>query len=570
MATLYQNIQAWARQRQIYFDPGRFVAEQITHSWLLTAWLILLTWITVRVTLAQWQAAPLSTALIVAVWLLTLAMAVTGELTHAHSPISLWLKNSLYNSITNVQITLILMLLILAGLRAFYLYAWVNASFSTDPALVNELNLQGAKWGAVLANMRNFLVFRFPRAETWRIWTLLAIFLGLAVPSVILFRERFRTYRFTRRLLTILWLLTPLAGYVLLYGVGTVFALQQGHYALFIATPIVVAASLTMNRWLPVREREAVGITILRNVIALTGMLLVLFSIFGVARLILAASGLFPVINVDVAWGGLMLTLIIAAFAIVVSFPMGLLLALGRRSQIPGIPAWLTYGTAVALAVLGMIFVTPAALAQARSSFEQMLAFWPLLALPLAFAFQRTFNGNVVAAFSTLYIEMVRGVPLITVLFTANILFNIFLPPELQLLRTTRVLWAVAFFSAAYLAENVRGGLQSIPKGQYEAADSLGLSTFAKYRLIILPQALRAVIPAIVGQFIALFKDTSLVAIIGLFDLLGVANSIAAQPQWLGVRREAYIFVILVYFIGSAIMASYSRRLERRLGVGER
>jgi general L-amino acid transport system permease protein len=570
MATLYQNIQAWARQRQIHFDPGRFFAEQITHSWLLTAWLILLTWITVRVTLAQWQAAPLSTALIVAVWLLTLAMAVTGELTHAHSPLSLWLKNSLYNSITNVQITLILMLLIVAGLRAFYLYAWVNASFSTDPALVNELNLQGAKWGAVLANMRNFLVFRFPRAETWRIWTLIAILIGLAVPSLILFSSRFRAYRFTRRLLTLLWLLTPLAGYVLLYGVGIVFSLQQWHYVLFIATPIVVAASLTMNRWLPAREREAVGITILRNLIALAGMLLVLVSIFAVARLILAASGFFPVINVDVAWGGLMLTLIIAAFAIVVSFPMGLLLALGRRSQIPGIPAWLTFGTAVVLVALGLIFITPDSLAVARSPLERVMAFWPLLILLVAYAFQRSFHGNVVAAFSTLYIEIVRGVPLITVLFTANILFNIFLPSELQLLRTTRVLWAVAFFSAAYLAENVRGGLQSIPKGQYEAADSLGLSTFAKYRLIILPQALRAVIPAIVGQFIALFKDTSLVAIIGLFDLLGVANSIAAQPQWLGVRREAYIFVILVYFIGSAIMASYSRRLERRLGVGER
>jgi general L-amino acid transport system permease protein len=289
-----------------------------------------------------------------------------------------------------------------------------------------------------------------------------------------------------------------------------------------------------------------------------------------VARLAMTATGAFPRINPDVAWGGLMLTLIIAVFAIVVSFPMGLLLALGRRSQIPGIPAWLTYGTAAVLAVLGLLFVTPGSLAQARTNLEQVLGFWPLLAIPLAVAFQRTFRGNVVAAFSTLYIEVVRGVPLITVLFTANILFNIFLPSDVQLLRTWRVLWAVAFFSAAYLAENVRGGLQSIPHGQYEAADALGLSTYAKYRLIILPQALRAVIPAIVGQFIALFKDTSLVAIVGLFDLLGVATSIAAQPQWLGVRREAYIFAILVYFIGSSIMASYSRSLERKLGVGER
>jgi general L-amino acid transport system permease protein len=125
-------------------------------------------------------------------------------------------------------------------------------------------------------------------------------------------------------------------------------------------------------------------------------------------------------------------------------------------------------------------------------------------------------------------------------------------------------------FSAAYLAENVRGGLQSIPNGQYEAADAIGLSTYQKYRLIILPQALRAVIPAIVGQFIGLFKDTTLVAIVGLTDMLGAANNIAAQPNWLGVRREPYVFIALIYFIVSAVMAGYSRRLERQLGVGER
>jgi general L-amino acid transport system permease protein len=165
---------------------------------------------------------------------------------------------------------------------------------------------------------------------------------------------------------------------------------------------------------------------------------------------------------------------------------------------------------------------------------------------------------------------MVRGVPLITVLFMSVILFPIFLPPGVEFPATIRVMAAAALFSAAYLAENVRGGLQSIPRGQYEASDALGLSTYQKYRLIILPQALRAVIPAIVGQFIGLFKDTTLVAIVGLTDLLGAASLIAAQPDWLGVRREPYVFIALIYFVGSAIMAGYSRRLERQLGVGER
>ncbi|MBK7895134.1 MAG: amino acid ABC transporter permease [Anaerolineaceae bacterium] len=245
-------------------------------------------------------------------------------------------------------------------------------------------------------------------------------------------------------------------------------------------------------------------------------------------------------------------------------------MALGRRSKIRGIPAWLTYGAAIVIAVVGFTQSTPAMVEAARSNLELVAAYWPILILVLAYAFQRAFNGNVLAAFSTLYIEFVRGVPLITVLFGSIILFPILLPPGVEILNTWRVLWAVALFAAAYLAENVRGGLQAIPNGQYEAADSLGFNAYQKYRLIILPQALRVVIPAIVGQFIGLFKDTTLVAIIGMFDVLGVANAIAAQEDWLGVRREPYIFLALLYFVGSALMTAYSRRLEKQTGLGER
>ena len=296
---------------------------------------------------------------------------------------------------------------------------------------------------------------------------------------------------------------------------------------------------------------------------------------------------IFSSLDPDVNWGGFLLTIIITVFAIVVSFPIGLLMALGRRSKIRGIPAWLTYGVAIAIAIFGVIFstngavlnipwlnlyidTTPGLVAGARNNFELLLSYWPFAVPVIAYAFQRTFNGNVLAAFSTLYIEFVRGVPLITVLFGSIILFPILLPPGVEILNTWRVLWAVALFAAAYLAENVRGGLQAIPNGQYEAADSLGFNAYQKYRLIILPQALRVVIPAIVGQFIGLFKDTTLVAIIGMFDVLGVANAIAAQEDWLGVRREPYIFLALLYFVGSALMTAYSRRLEKQTGLGER
>ncbi|MCZ7672286.1 MAG: amino acid ABC transporter permease [Chloroflexi bacterium] len=187
-----------------------------------------------------------------------------------------------------------------------------------------------------------------------------------------------------------------------------------------------------------------------------------------------------------------------------------------------------------------------------------------------AFLFQKYFNGNVVAAFCTVYIEVIRGVPLIAVLFMSIILFPVLLPKGMEILSTWRVMVAVAMFASAYLAENVRGGLQAIPKGQYEAADSIGLNTFQKYRLIVLPQAIRVVIPAIVGQFIGLFKDTTLIAIVGLVEVLGVANLISAQTDWLGVRREPYIFLMLIYFAGSSVMAASSRRMETQLGVGER
>lgn len=268
-------------------------------------------------------------------------------------------------------------------------------------------------------------------------------------------------------------------------------------------------------------------------------------------------------------WGGLLLTLIISVFAIVVSFPLGVLLALGRRSTIRGIPAWLTYGVVGAVSAWGLVTYTLPNWDLARSPLEYVLILWPVWLLLAGIAFQRAFKGNVVAAFCTVYIETVRGVPLITVLFMANFLLPLFLPPGTIIENAFRAMWGFMFFSAAYLAENVRGGLQSIPRGQYEAAQALGLNPFQQLWFIILPQALRVVIPPIVGQFIGLFKDTTLVAVVGLFDLLGIANAAVAQPDWLGLRMEVYVFVSLVYYVGCFAMATTSVWLERRLRVGQ-
>jgi len=210
-------------------------------------------------------------------------------------------------------------------------------------------------------------------------------------------------------------------------------------------------------------------------------------------------------------WGGLLLTFVLAVVSIVASFPLGVLLALGRRSSLP-----------------------------------------------------------VIRMFSTLYIELIRGVPLVTILFMAQIMLPLFLPEGMRVDKVMRAIAGFTLFTAAYIAECVRGGLAAVPMGQYEAAKAVGLSGPQVMVLIVLPQALRAVIPPIVGQFIALFKDTSLVAIVGLIDLLNIAKSVVAQPEFMGLKREVYFFVAVIYFVFSYAMSYASRRLEVALGVGER
>jgi general L-amino acid transport system permease protein len=195
-----------------------------------------------------------------------------------------------------------------------------------------------------------------------------------------------------------------------------------------------------------------------------------------------------------------------------------------------------------------------------------------LFSLPLGIllALGRRSQLPIIRWVSIAYIELIRGVPLVTILFMAQIMLPLFLPSGVTVDRVLRAMIGIIMFTAAYQAENVRGGLQAIPFGQYEAAQALGLSGIQTTVLIILPQALRNVIPVLVGQFIALYKDTSLVAIVGLLDLLGIAKSVVSQPQFIGLQREAYLFVTLIYWAFSYLMAYLSQRLEVALGVGER
>jgi general L-amino acid transport system permease protein len=211
-------------------------------------------------------------------------------------------------------------------------------------------------------------------------------------------------------------------------------------------------------------------------------------------------------------WGGLLLTFLLALVGIVASFPIGVGLALGRQSSLP-----------------------------------------------------------VVKASCILFIEVVRGVPLVTILFMASIIMPLFLPEDVRIDRVLRAMIGMTLFAAAYMAENVRGGLQAIPRGQIEAAKAVGLSGFFTTALIVLPQALRIVIPAIVGQFIALFMDTTLVLIVGLLELLAIGRAILeSKAEWKLLNMEMFLFIALVFWVFNYSMSFASRRLETSLGVGER
>ncbi|MDO8359851.1 MAG: amino acid ABC transporter permease [Devosia sp.] len=238
------------------------------------------------------------------------------------------------------------------------------------------------------------------------------------------------------------------------------------------------------------------------------------FIVLPIISFFLLTGGVFGITPVPTEkWGGLLITLVISVVGITCSIPIGILLALGRRSRLP-----------------------------------------------------------IIKTLSILFIELWRAVPLITVLFMAAVMLPLFMPQGTTVDKLLRALVGVTLFESAYLAEVVRGGLQALPRGQYEAASSLGLSYWKSMAFVILPQAIKHVIPGIVGNFISLFKDTSLVSIVGLFDLLNTMQSALGDQDWLSpnLTVTGYIFAGLVFWVFCFSMSRYSRFLERRLDTGHR
>ena len=388
-----------------------------------------------------------------------------------------WLRQNLFSSWGNA-VASVLSAAVLATF-GFELLRWV---------------LLEAHWGPVWANLKLFAVYRYPPALLWR------PFAGAALVMLLLGATAGVGERQGESIAGgVFWWFLGLTTLLTLIGILAWPVVRWGWLALTLAG----VAGYVAGRLRPALVRAlpwSWGASLIVIVVLLGG-----FGDGGAMRSVSTKE-----------WGGFMLTLILSVVGIAISFPLGIALALGRRSDLP-----------------------------------------------------------VIKAVCVGFIEVVRGAPLIMWLFIASLMVPLVLnvsPSAVGPL--TRAMVAVTLFSSAYMAENVRGGLQAVPKGQYEAAQALGLSGWQRTRLIVLPQALRAVIPAIVGQAIALFKDTSLVFIVGLFGFFSVGNIVANQNESLlipgGVRLELSLFMAVVYWFFAYRMSVASRQLERRLGVGER
>jgi len=383
-----------------------------------------------------------------------------------------WLKKNLFSTWYNALLTFVAAAFVYFILKGVLTWVFVTAN-----------------WAPVTNSLKLFTVGQYPNEELWRVGAILLMVSFLMGVSWGVWGGTIRTFALA---------LAVALGIIALFPIG----LERMGWTLrlwFLANPILTGLGYLIGRAPVVKGRWV----LIGWLISFVLTILLLRGFQGNETIPVVGTGL---------WGGLLLTFLLALIGIVASFPIGVLLALGRQSSLP-----------------------------------------------------------VVKIFCTLFIELVRGVPLVTILFMFSIILPLFLPEGVRIDRVLRAMMAMTFFAAAYMAENVRGGLQAIPRGQYEAAEAVGLNAFQTMLLIVLPQALRAVIPTIVGQFIALFMDTTLAIIVGLVELLAIGKSILnSNVDWLLLDSEVYIFIAAVFWVFTYSMSYASRRLETALGVGER
>jgi len=379
-----------------------------------------------------------------------------------------WLRKNLFNTWYNILLTL---------LAIWLLYAFLK------PAI--QWSTTEARWGVIEANLTLFMIGLYPREQIGRVWLTIFILAGLIGLSWGVWKNAARGFA------------------MIALGAGATFILIALFFQWDVWDEWLLAEAILLICYF-------IGLYLPRGALTVT---LAWFLYFPFIFLLIGGSkyiATLPPVEMGL-WGGLLLTLLLTIVGNFGALPLGILLALGRRSKLP-----------------------------------------------------------VIRYFSIGYIELIRGVPLVTILYTAAILLPLFLPIDVRPDLVVRAMIGFILFEAAYQAENVRGGLQAIDRGQYEAAHALGLNGTQTTILIILPQALRAVIPALFNSFISLFKDTSLVAIIGLFEIIRIARSVLAQSEWLGTHREVFLFAFVIYWAFNLAFTYGSRRMEEALGVGER
>jgi general L-amino acid transport system permease protein len=378
-----------------------------------------------------------------------------------------WLQENLFSTWKNGLVTVVM-----AAIVLYLLFGFLRWFFVT------------AEWAVIKSHLRGFMLGRFPDAEIWRIWV--AVYYLIALVGLSWGASGARLV-WTRRKALLRLALAVAAVLALAY-----LLISPRMWLAILSGVALYAGAVVVGRAWTAAARKAV---IVGWVITFPLVIVVLRGFGGVPPL---------------RWGGFLLNVLVAVVGIVVSFPIGIFLALGRRSTL-----------------------------------------------------------RVISAFCVGVIEFVRGAPLYTWLLFGVFVLPFLLPPGLRLAEIVRVMIMFTVFSSAYVAEIVRGGMQGVGQGQYEAARALGLPTWRMMGLVILPQALRNTIPAMISHFISLFKDTSLLAIVGMIDALRIAR-IAPQARFSGTLQETLLFAALLFWIVAFSMSRWSQRLERRLGVGER
>jgi general L-amino acid transport system permease protein len=418
-----------------------------------------------------------------------------------------WIRKNLFSSPLNAFLTILSLYVIWVLVSNVFEWAILNAVWEAETRreCLDKVGLAGACWAGVTHWMKNFIYGRYPDAEVWRI--------NLGFGILILWMAPFWFPRVTGKIAigASAILISP-------FLLGYLFA--GGEKGLFLQLMISIAITAFIFSWLHVLVCLSSGSTLRNVIVSATGFaakpdnaqkypVIALFVVLAVVVFALQGGWQLEEQNTNL-WGGLFFTLVISGIGIAVSLPAGIVLALGRRSKMP-----------------------------------------------------------IIRVFCVAFIELFRSVPLITVLFMAVTMVPLFLPEAINPVKIVQAIIAVCIFSSAYMAETVRGGLQAIPKGQYEAAQALGLSYWKMMTLIVMPQALKLMIPNIVGSFIGLLKDTTLVSIVGLYDLLLMLKAVSQNPQWNGIHTEPLFFGAVLYFVLCFIMSKYSQHLERTLGAGQ-